>query len=290
LNYRKSRISFWFPEILRCAVRPVNPARRQWKGSLTLKIAKQKPLERYLTILETIAASRDGLVAADIAGHSGLPAATTHRLLQSLRRTGMVNNEAGRSKSFRIGERLFRLVHSGQDTAWLKIAVQPILVSVAEELAETCFLTRLVGSNIVSLAWAIPGNGQTGYVVPGSVMPPHAAASAKAVLAFQPADLQNAALAGPLPQLTQETKTGKTEIKREYASVRRLGYATCWNEIEIGLGAIAVPIVVPGLGTIYSLAVSGLAERITRRPIESTVLLLRERASALIPILRNHSA
>jgi hypothetical protein len=33
---------------------------------------------------------------------------------------------------------------------------------------------------------------------------------------------------------------------------------------------------VPGLGTIYSLAVSGLAERITRRPIERTVWLLRE--------------
>jgi len=254
-----------------------------------LKVGKQTPLERYLIILETIAASNGGLVAADIADHSGLPVATTHRLLQTMRRAGLVNNEAGRSKSFRIGERLLRLVHSGQDTAWLKIAVQPILLSAAEELAETCFLTRLVGSKIVSLAWAIPGHGQTGYVVPGSVMPPHAAASAKAVLAFQPADLQNAALASPLPQLTQETKTDTAEIKREYASVRRRGYATCWNEIEIGLGAVAVPIAVPDLGTIYSLAVSGLTERIARRPIESTVGLLREHASALIPILRNHS-
>jgi DNA-binding IclR family transcriptional regulator len=258
-------------------------------GSLILKIGKQTPLERYLTVLETIAASSGGLIAADIAGHSGLPVATTHRMLQTMRRAGLVDSEAGRNKGFRIGERLLRLVHSGQDSAWLKIAVQPILSSMAEELAETCFLTRLVGSRIVSLAWAIPGQGQTGYVVPGSVMPPHAAASAKAVLAFQPAHLQNMALAGPLPQLTEQTKTDKTEIKREYASIRRLGYATCWNEIEIGLGAVAVPITIPNLGAIYSLAVSGLTERIARRPIDSTVLLLRERASTLVPILRNHS-
>jgi DNA-binding IclR family transcriptional regulator len=180
-------------------------------------------------------------------------------------------------------------VHSGQDSAWLKIAVQPILSAMAEELAETCFLTRLVGSKIVSLAWATPGHGQTGYVVPGSVMPPHAAASAKAVLAFQPANLQNMALVGPLPQFTQQTKTDKAEIKHEYASIRRRGYATCWNEIEIGLGAVAVPITIPNLGAIYSLAVSGLTERIARRPIDSTVLALRENASALVPILRNHS-
>lgn len=269
--------------------RPVNrPSVSQ--GSLILKVGKQTPLERYLTILETIAASSGGLVPADIADRSGLPVATTHRLLQTMRGAGLVNNEAGRNKNVRIGERLLRLVHSGQDTAWLKIAVQPILVSTAEELAETCFLTRLVGRRIVSLAWAIPGHGQTGYVVPGSVMPPHAASSAKAVLAFQSVHVQNAALAGPLPQLTQETKTDKAKIKREYASVRRRGYATCWNEIEVGLGAIAVPIAIPDLGTIYSLAVSGLTERITRRPIESTVRLLRERASALVPILRNHSA
>jgi hypothetical protein len=50
-----------------------------------------------------------------------------------------------------------------------------------------------------------------------------------------------------------------------------------------------VPITIPGLGTIYSLAVSGLTERIARRPIDRTVLLLRERALALVPILRNHS-
>jgi DNA-binding IclR family transcriptional regulator len=254
-----------------------------------LKVGKQTPLERYLSILETIAASSSGLLAADIAGHSGLPVATTHRMLQTMRRAGLVDSEGGRAQGFRIGERLLRLVHSGQDSAWLKIAVQPILSAMAEELAETCFLTRLVGSKIVSLAWATPGHGQTGYVVPGSVMPPHAAASAKAVLAFQPANLQNMALVGPLPQFTQQTKTDKAEIKHEYASIRRCGYATCWNEIEIGLGAIAVPITIPNLGAIYSLAVSGLTERIARRPIDSTVLVLRERASALVPILRNHS-
>jgi DNA-binding IclR family transcriptional regulator len=257
---------------------------RRW---VLKKSSKQAPLERYLTILEAIATSSGDLVAGDIAGQSGLPIATTHRMLQTLRRTGLVNSEKGRTQGIQLGERLLRLVHSGQDTAWLKIAVQPILSSAAKELAETCFLTRLVGSEIVSLAWATPGHGQTGYVVPGSIMPPHAAASAKVVLAYQPANLQNAALDKPLSKLTPETKIDKVQIKREYIAIRRQGYATCWNEIECGLGAIAVPIAIPTLGTIYSLTVSGLTERITRHPTEHTVTLLRQHAATLEPILRN---
>ena len=87
-----------------------------------MKVGKQAPLERYLSILETIAASSSELIAADIAGHSGLPVATTHRMLQTMRRAGLVDSEGGRAQGFRIGERLLRLVHSGQDSAWLKIA------------------------------------------------------------------------------------------------------------------------------------------------------------------------
>jgi DNA-binding IclR family transcriptional regulator len=56
-----------------------------------LKVGKQTPLERYLSILETIAASSSELIAADIAGHSGLPVATTHRMLQTMRRAGLVD-------------------------------------------------------------------------------------------------------------------------------------------------------------------------------------------------------
>jgi DNA-binding IclR family transcriptional regulator len=45
--------------------------------------------------------------------------------------------------------------------------------------------------------------------------------------------------------LTKNTKTDRAGIDREYAQVRKQNYATCWDEMEIGLGAIAVPISLP---------------------------------------------
>ena len=116
-------------------------------------------------------------------------------------------------------------------------------------------------------------------------MPPHVAASAKAILAFQTTDLIDRALAGALPKLTQETRTAKKEIEKEYASVRESGFATCWNEMELGMGAIAVPIRLPGTGIIYSLGTAGLINRLTRRPLNRSVKALRAAVGPLSKVL-----
>jgi DNA-binding IclR family transcriptional regulator len=65
-----------------------------------------------------------------------------------------------------------RLLHACSDGAWLSIAVQPILNDLANRLAETCYLARLAGHEIVSTAWATPNSGLRGYVVPGYKMTP----------------------------------------------------------------------------------------------------------------------
>jgi DNA-binding IclR family transcriptional regulator len=246
---------------------------------------KSAPLERYVTVLETLGAASEGLSLSEVAGRCGLPVGTAHRLLQNLRRTGLIASAGADRRNYRLGERLLRLLHAGSDTAWLQISVQPILDALANELAETCFLTRLVGHQVISLAWAVPAKGLQGYVFPGHVMPPHAAASAKAVLAFQAPAIVRKALAGKLPKLTAHTKVKRSDIDREYAGVRVAGYATCWNEIDVGLGAFAVPVHVQGVGIMYSLGVSGVIDRLARRPVPDTVKRLTAAAEALARVL-----
>ena len=95
------------------------------------------------------------------------------------------------------------------------------------------------------------------------------------------------ALAEPLPKLTQKTKIKRKDIDKDYRTVRENGYATCWDEMEVGMGAIAVPIHLPDVGVIYSLGTAGLIDRLTRRPIIETVNLLRAALEPLIRTLRN---
>jgi DNA-binding IclR family transcriptional regulator len=245
------------------------------------------PLERYFSALESIAASTDGRSVSDIALSCDLPIATAHRLLQNLQHAGLVASTGTKRRDYRLGKRLLRLLHAGSDTAWLSISVQPLLDKLANELSETCYLARLVGHEVVSVAWAAPSEGLRGYVVPGHACAPHVAASAKAILAFQSQDLIDRALVGTLPKLTAKTKTRRKDIDRDYQDVRDTGYATCWDEMEIGMGAIAVPIPLPEVGTIYSLAAAGLIDRLTRRPVAKTVSLLQATLEPMIRALKN---
>jgi DNA-binding IclR family transcriptional regulator len=242
---------------------------------------KSAPLERYLAVLEAVATASKGLSLSEIAERCALPVGSTHRLLQNLQGSGLITTDGTKRKDYRLGERLLRLLHAGSDDAWLKISVQPVLDALANDLGETCFVTRLVGHQIISLAWAVPTSGLQGYVFPGHIMPPHAAASAKAILAFQPKSIVDKALSGELPKLTPKTKVARTSIDREHTRVREAGYATCINEMEPGVGALAIPIEVPDVGVVYSLGVSSLIDRLNRRSINLTIERMRAAADNL---------
>ncbi|MBZ7924166.1 helix-turn-helix domain-containing protein [Ensifer adhaerens] len=240
------------------------------------------PLERYIRILESIAVSQACNVS-EISQTCDLPIGTAHRLMQNLLQSGLIVAGGGKQKEYQLGQRLLRLIHAGSNSVRLAIAVQPILDELANRLSYTCFLTRLVGHKVISVAWAAPGDGLHGYVVPGHTLAPHVAASAKAILAFQSKDIVDKALSGPLPKLTESSKIDRADIEREYEQVRLSDYATCWNEMENGLGAIAVPVPLPMVGVAYSIGTAGLIDRLVQRPEQETVEILR---SAVAPMQR----
>ena len=226
-----------------------------------------------MAALETIAAANtSGLALTELAECCQLPAATTYRILQGLLDANLIMVRPGRNKEYVVGPRLFRLLHAGIGDSWLHIAAQPVLDGLVQELNETCFVTQLVGKKVISIAWAVPESGLRNKVYPGDVMPPHAAASAKAILAYQ-ADALVPHILAVRERFTRQTKTELARIKEEYVRVRRDGFAMCWGEMDEGLGAIACPVEVEGLGVQYAVAVTGLTKRLERRPIKETVAL-----------------
>lgn len=244
--------------------------------------SRPSPLERYVGVLEAIAIAPEAVSLSELAERCDLPAGTSHRIIATLLKTGLVQPSNGKRRDYVLGPRLLRLLHFGSDTAYIRIMVQPLLNRLADRLGNTCFLVRLsAGTTITSIAWAVPERGIRSFVVPGHIMPPHAAASAKAILAFQDRDAISDVLSGPLPKLAPATVTDPERVLEEYAFVREHGYATCWGELEPGQGAIACPIEIPRLGVIYSVGTSALIKRLKERPIEETTAILREAADEL---------
>jgi DNA-binding IclR family transcriptional regulator len=243
------------------------------------------PLERYFRILETVAVARGRLSVSDIADRCDLPLPTAHRLLSNLQSAELIATRGEKRKDYELGQRLLRMLHAGSDTAWLTISVQPILDRLVAAFGDTCYLAQLRGHQVISAAWAVPNDGLRANVIPGHILAPHVAASAKAILAFQSEELVDRALKGSLQKLTPETKISRKEIEADYAAVREHGFATCWNEMELGLGAIAVPIPLADIGVIYSVGTAGLIDRLTRRPLARSLKVLQSAVEPLSKVL-----
>lgn len=240
---------------------------------------RRGPLERYLSIMEIVAAAHDGLTMTDIASITDLPKPTVHRLTRVLLDSGALVADDHRQKRFRIGFRLWRILYLGFEREALTGYAQIACDEVTSHLKETCYIVRLGGTDVRTIVRTTPDQGYRLHVNPGADLPAHAAASAKAILAFQPPEALRRYLREPLPQLTPHTKTDIASCLAELETTRARGYAICDREIDENVMAYAVPVHLPDAGVLFSVGVTGPCSRLLQHPPEHYVAGLTEAAA-----------
>ena len=75
-----------------------------------------------------------------------------------------------------------------------------------------------------------------------AVLPAHATAAGKAVLAFSPPEVVDRVIAAGLPAFTPHTITSPEVLRQKLSVIRLTQMATSRNEFECGKAAIAMPI------------------------------------------------
>ena len=218
------------------------------------------PLGRYVRILESVAPSRAGLTLTGIAHESGLQAGTVHRLLRGLLDLGLLRARAG-SKSYVPGPRLKNLLHLTMDMAEYSDLAQVTLDRLVEEFGETAHLARLNGDCAESVLMKQPLGSDRAFVQPGRRLPLHAAASGKALLAFQDEAFVSRYLSGTRARYTERTKVGEAEIRRDMERIREDGMAVCENELDAGVLSYGHPVPAVDGHVLYSIGITGLADR-----------------------------
>ena len=219
------------------------------------------PLERYARILETLAAAPDGMTLTQIADAAQLRAGTAHRLVNSLCDVGFAERHSTQ-KTYMLGPRMLRLCHLSLTPPSIISVAEPILQNLVNIFGETAYLARLTDDVVESVAMIVPSASDKAYVQPGRKMPFHAAASAKAIFAFQNAENLNRALAQPRTKFTEDTRIDDDEILAELKAVASDGLAVCDNELDPGVLSYAVPVALDGDIIIYAIGISGLSERL----------------------------
>ncbi|MFY9991545.1 MAG: IclR family transcriptional regulator [Rhodoplanes sp.] len=246
-------------------------------------------LTRYALVLDTVAQASRALPLAEIGERAGLPQATVYRLVHALLHVGFLA-PGERRKHYVVGPRLLRLLCAAMPRGAVRQLAQPILEQLASDFGETAYIAKLEGAEVETLAVALPGSERQAFVQPGRSMPFHAAASAKAILAFADDRLVDEVLAKPHARYTARTKTTEHEIAAELATIRQQGFAVCDQELDPGVLSYACPVRIGGAGVVYSLGVVGFADRLGNSPSDAIVSSLKTAAEALSHALRDDAA
>jgi len=115
----------------------------------------------------------------------------------------------------------------------------------------------------------------------GQRTPLHATSSGQVLLAHVAETDRDALLDKPLHRYTPRTVTNPAELAAELDRVRKDGFATSFEQLEVGLHAVAVPVFDPRGELIAAISASGPAYRLSRRRAEEIVPDLAAAAAEL---------
>ena len=249
---------------------------------------KESPLERYMSVLETIAPFAEGLTAAELEAALDLPKTTVNRLLHALLDGGMLTLDTSRGRSYRLGERMLRLLHSSPDAGWVEKISQRPLQTLAERTGLSAFISKFDGASIKSITCVAPDTPIRMYVVPGMSMPANATATGKAILAFQAKEAVDRVLAERLDSFTGNTVVDAANLREELQRTRLRGFAVDLAEHVAGLGSIAYPIFTPPADVAYAVGITGPYGQVIEQNFESNCAAVADAASRLGKLLQLH--
>jgi IclR family acetate operon transcriptional repressor len=247
-------------------------------GATTLASSgRVQSIERAFELLELMAAADGEVGVSELAGRSGLPAATVHRVLQTLAANGYVRRES--SRAYTLGPRLIHL--GGTASRQLGSWARPFMARIADATGETVNLAVLEADEVVYIAQVPSRHYLRMFSEVGRRVPPHCTAVGKALLAQIPEDRVRATLRrSGLPALTARTITDEDEFVQHLDFVRGHGYALEDGEHEAGVRCLAVP--VPGAPRNMAISVSAPEARLSLSDAARVVPLMREVAGQLV--------
>jgi IclR family transcriptional regulator, acetate operon repressor len=238
-----------------------------------------RSVERAITILDVLA--RGGWrTGAEIARELHVHRSTALRLLGTLERHALVERD-GKNAKYRLGRRLPQLASVVTGESDLRSMARPVCEQLAIAVGDTVTLDVLAGDEIVPIEQATGSTSVVSVNWLGRRTPVHCTASGKVILAFGPPAVRERLLARPLERSTPHTITDPSELEAQLDAAREAGLARTYEELEVGLDAIAAPVYDSGGEVVAALDVSGPSHRIRAEDRPELVRLTLEAAADL---------
>jgi DNA-binding IclR family transcriptional regulator len=239
-----------------------------------------RSVDRAASLLLAVGECPGEAGVTELARRLGLHKSTASRLLATLQRRGLVEQDEESGK-YRLGLVVIRLAERAERTLDLRGIALPELERLARATRETVTLGIRDGDACRTVA-QVDGPSMVACADwTGRTTPLHCVASGKVLLAAM-AERDVLRIARPgLPARTARTITGLEALMEELARVRRRGYATAFSEWIEGANGVAVPVADAHGRVIASIGVWGPAFRVTAVRVAEIVASARAAAAAV---------
>lgn len=198
-------------------------------------------VDRAIRILQTLAAGPGRLGVSELSQQLGLAKTTVHGLLRTLQAHGLVEQGADSDK-YQLGAELLPLSYRYLDLNDLRARSLMWADHLVTRSGESVRVGVLHGGRILIVHHAFRPDSSLQILEVGDLLPLHATALGKAVLANLPDDVRDDLLEGDLPRLTGHTHTGRDELARDLAATRDQGFAVEREEAILGEASLAAAI------------------------------------------------
>ncbi|MGY2002624.1 IclR family transcriptional regulator [Blastococcus sp. SYSU DS1024] len=196
-------------------------------------------VDRAVRVLTALQGSRR-MALSELAARLELPPSTVHGLVRTLVSHGLVVQERG-SGRYQLGPAVLRLGNVYLDTLELRSRTIPWAEEVARRTGFAVRTAVLLLDDVVIIHHEPRPDGSRQMPEVGIVIPAHACALGKAILAFSGA-AGPGVLEAPLKSMTGETITSATELRAELAEVRSTALALEREEALLGECGLAAPV------------------------------------------------
>ena len=227
-----------------------------------------------MAILELLGSADQGLSLSTIVERTGLPMATTHRILAALTRQGYVEQDL-RTRWYELGFKVLQLRGTVINQAMrMASEVRPELSRLSLDTGLRAHLAIYRGGNVVYID-SFHGRSDGSATVPvGLQADAHSTALGKVLLAFGSPDEVEALLRSPnRRRLTPNTIVDADELREELQVTRLRGYSVDRGEGSPDRSCIAAPVFDYRGHAVAAISIAGEVDEITKRTDELVPLL-----------------
>lgn len=235
-------------------------------------------------ILDELAGARQPLGVTQLARQLEHSKARIHRYLVSLKRLGLVEQDAA-SERYRLGWKLFQLGEAAGQQFDLRRLADPHLRRLRDLTGLTALLSVPVNGEALVIAAVESERNVCITVKPGNRPAAHCSAQGRVVLAFADEAVQNRLLRRKLEAVTPQSIADPDAVRRRLAAIRERLYEDAPNEVLTGINTLAAPIVRDGDALVGMIGIVGSIQDIPSPALVQQVDLVRGCAAALSEML-----